>query len=94
MQITGLLKRYTLPSLLDKLSVIECFEQPGRVLKVGEMPDEQRRLYHELGGRPPGSLRIGGNIGSMAKIFVIVISCIYHFNELFQLQPFILFQIF
>ena len=37
MQITGLLKRYTLPSLLDKLSVIERFEQPGRVLKVGEM---------------------------------------------------------
>ena len=56
MQITDLLKKYTLPSLLDKLSVIECFEQPGRVLKVGEMLDEQKRLYHELGVRPPGSL--------------------------------------
>ena len=56
MQITDLLKKYTLPSLLDKLSVIECFQQPGRVLKVGEMLDEQKRLYHELGVRPPGSL--------------------------------------
>ena len=56
MQTTDLLKKYTLPSLLDKLSVIECFQQPGRVLKVGEMLDEQKRLYHELGVRPPGSL--------------------------------------
>ena len=56
MQITDLLKKYTLPSLLDKISVIECFEQLGRVLKVGEMLDEQKRLYHELGVRPPGSL--------------------------------------
>ena len=56
MQITVPLKKYTLPSLLDKLRVIECFEQSGRVLKVGEMLDEQKRLYHEAGVRPPGSL--------------------------------------
>ena len=55
--------KYTLPSLLDKLGVIERFEQPGWVLKVGEILDEQKRLYHELGVRPPGSLWIGGNIG-------------------------------
>ena len=29
MQITVPLKKYTLPSLLDKLRVIECFEQSG-----------------------------------------------------------------
>ena len=49
MQVTDLLKKYTLPSLLDKLDVIECFEQPGRSLRVGEILDEQKRLYHELG---------------------------------------------
>jgi hypothetical protein len=53
---TDLLKKYTLPSLLDKLDVIECFKQPGRTLRVGEMLDEQKRLYHELGVKPPGSL--------------------------------------
>jgi len=36
--------------------VIECFERPGRVLKAGEMLDEEKWLYHELGVRPPGSL--------------------------------------
>ena len=56
-------KKYTSPSLLDKLRVIECFEQPGRVLKVGEMLDGQRRLYHETGVRPLGSSWIGWNIG-------------------------------
>jgi transposase len=56
MQITCLLKKYTLSALLDKLDVIECFKQPGRTLRVGEMLDEQKRLYHELGISPPGSL--------------------------------------
>lgn len=56
MQVTDLLKKYTLPSLLDKLDVIECFHQPGRTLQVGEILDEQKRLYHELGVRPPSSL--------------------------------------
>jgi hypothetical protein len=56
MQVTDLLKKYTLPSLLDKLDVIECFSQPGRTLQVGEILDEQKRLYHELGVRSPGSL--------------------------------------
>jgi len=56
MQVTDLLKKYTLPSLIDKLDVIECFQQPGRTLKVGEILDEQKRLYHELGVSPPSSL--------------------------------------
>lgn len=56
MQVTDLLKKYTLPSLLDKLDVIECFQQPGRTLQVGEILDEQKRLYHELGVSPPSSL--------------------------------------
>ncbi|NLV28218.1 MAG: IS1634 family transposase [Methanomicrobiales archaeon] len=56
MQVTDLLKRYTLPGLLDKLDVIECFKQPGRTLRIGEMLDEQKRLYHKLEVRPPGSL--------------------------------------
>jgi transposase len=56
MQVTDFLKKYTLPGMLDKLDFIECFEQPGRTLRVGEILDEQKRLYHELGVSPPSSL--------------------------------------
>ena len=56
MQENGLLKNYTLPSLLDKLDVIECFEQPGKSLRVGEILDKQEQLYYDLGVVPPTSL--------------------------------------
>jgi len=56
MQDNGLLKNYTLPSLLDKLDVIECFEQPGKALRVGEILDKQKQLYYDLGVEPPISL--------------------------------------
>ena len=56
MQVKGLLKDYTLPSLLDKLDVIECFEKPGKSLRVGEMLEKQKQLYHDLGVNPPTSL--------------------------------------
>ena len=56
MQVKGLLKDYTLPSILDKLDVIECFEHPGKSLRVGEMIEKQKQLYHDLGVNPPSSL--------------------------------------
>jgi transposase len=56
MQVKGLLKDYTLPGLLDKLDVIECFEQPGKSLRVGEILEKQKQLYHDLGVNPPTSL--------------------------------------
>ena len=56
MQENGLLKNYTLPSLLDKLDVIECFEQPGKALRVGEILDKEEQLYYDLGVVPPASL--------------------------------------
>jgi hypothetical protein len=56
MQVKGHLKEYTLPGLLDKLDVIECFEQPGKSLRVGEMLEKQKQLYHDLGVNPPTSL--------------------------------------
>jgi transposase len=56
MQVKGLFKNYTLPGLLDKLDVIECFEYPGKALRVGEILDAQVQLYHDLGVDPPTSL--------------------------------------
>ncbi len=56
MQAKGLFKNYALPGLLDKLDVIECFEQQGKALRVGEMLDAQTELYYDLGVDPPVSL--------------------------------------
>lgn len=56
MQVTGLLKDYSLPTLLDKLDVIECFKLPGKSLRVGEILDKQKQLYFNLGVIPPTSL--------------------------------------
>lgn len=41
------------------------FEQPGKVLRVGEMVEKQEQLFYDLGVAPPSSLCVGGNIGSI-----------------------------
>jgi transposase len=56
MQVNNLFKDYTVGSLLDKLDVIECFEQPGKKLRVGEILEKQKELYQQMGVNPPGSL--------------------------------------
>jgi hypothetical protein len=39
--------------LIDRLDVIECFEYPDQVLKVGEMTEKQKQLYKALDITPP-----------------------------------------
>lgn len=56
MQKNNLFKSYTLQSALDQLDIIECFEQPGRKLRVGELLEKQKALYVDLGANPPSSL--------------------------------------
>ena len=56
MQETDLFKSYTLQSALDKLDVIECFEEPGQKLRVGELLEKQKDIYIGLGVAPPSSL--------------------------------------
>ena len=56
MQETGLFKNYTLPTALDKLDVIECFESPGQKPRVGEILEKQKEIYTSLGVAPPSSL--------------------------------------
>jgi transposase len=56
MQDTGLFKKYTMQSALDKLDVIECFEAPGQQLRVGELLEKQKEIYTSLGIDPPSSL--------------------------------------
>ena len=56
MQGTDLFKYYTMQGALDKLDVIECFEEPGRKLRVGELLEKQKEIYTSLGVALPSSL--------------------------------------
>lgn len=56
MQDTDLFKKYTLQVALDKLDVIECFEEPGQELRIGEILEKQKEIYESLGVAPPSSL--------------------------------------
>ncbi len=56
MQINDLFKDHTLESLLDKLDIIECFEQPDKSLRVGEISEIQKELYHYMGVTLPDSM--------------------------------------
>ena len=53
MQDNNLFKDYTMQQVLDKLDVIECFENPGDKLRVGEVLSRQHQLYLDLGVNPP-----------------------------------------
>ena len=53
MQKAGLFQKYTLQTLLDKLDIIECFENPGYDLRVSEVVTKQKQLYEALGVNPP-----------------------------------------
>ena len=53
MQEAGLFRNYTLQTLLDKIDVIECFENPGYALRIGEVLTKQKQIYEALGIVPP-----------------------------------------
>ena len=36
-----------------KFTVIECFEQEGKKMSIGEVTEKQRRLYEAFGIIPP-----------------------------------------
>jgi hypothetical protein len=57
MQEEELFKKYTLHELLDEFDLIECFEDPGRRLQVGEISKRQENLYSQMGIMPPASLQ-------------------------------------
>ncbi len=56
MKENDLYKQYSMHQLLDKLDVIECFEEPGHSLRIGELLLEQIKLYTHMGLDAPSSL--------------------------------------
>ncbi|MDB4868159.1 MAG: transposase, family [Cohnella sp.] len=57
MQDQDLFKTYTMQRLLDDLDIIECFEQPGAQIRIGEVTKRQAALYEKIGISPPTSLQ-------------------------------------
>lgn len=55
MKQANLYKSYTLHQMLDKLDVIECFEDAGHSLRIGELLDKQKKIYEALGVKMPTS---------------------------------------
>ena len=53
MQDNGLFKKYTMQQVLDKLDIIECFENPGRARRYGEVTSKQRELFSNFGIEGP-----------------------------------------
>jgi len=56
MQEKNLFKKYTMLELLDELDIIECFENHGRDLRMGEVTKRQIALYEAMEIEPPTSL--------------------------------------
>lgn len=55
MKESGLYNNYTMQSLLDKLDVLECFENANHSLRIGEMLVKQAEIYEALGVEVPTS---------------------------------------
>ncbi len=55
MKETDLYKSYTMQQLLDKLDVLECYEDENRALRIGEMLNKQAEIYETLGIELPTS---------------------------------------
>jgi transposase len=53
MQIKGMFKQYTLQGMLDKLDVIECFEESGHKLRIGEILEKQKSIFLDIGVEVP-----------------------------------------
>ena len=56
MQENSMFKNYTIQDVLDELDIIECYEQSGQKLRVGEVTRKQSTLYERLGVKPPTTL--------------------------------------
>ncbi len=55
MKEAGLYNSYTMQTLLDKLDVLECFEDAKHSLRIGELLNKQAEIYEALGIAVPTS---------------------------------------
>lgn len=55
MKEAKLYDNYSMSQLLDKLDVLECFEDENRKLRIGELLNKQAEIYEALGVALPTS---------------------------------------
>ena len=55
MKEANLYKTYSMQQLLDRLDVLECFEDEGHKLRIGELTNKQADIYEALGVALPTS---------------------------------------
>ncbi|WP_155830077.1 hypothetical protein [Butyrivibrio sp. AC2005] len=55
MKETDLYKTYTMQQLLDKLDVLECYEDEKHAPRIGELLEKQADIYRTLGVALPTS---------------------------------------
>ena len=55
MKEAELYDNYSMSQLLDKLDVLECFEDENRKLRIGELLNKQAEIYEALGVALPTS---------------------------------------
>ncbi|MCR4749848.1 MAG: hypothetical protein K5877_08680 [Lachnospiraceae bacterium] len=55
MKETNLYKTYSMQQLLDRLDVLECFEDENWKLRIGELLNKQAEIYETLGVALPTS---------------------------------------
>lgn len=53
MSDNDLFKQYTTQGLLDEVDLIECFNEPGKALFVGEVLQKQRQIYKDMNVQAP-----------------------------------------
>ena len=55
MKEANLYRTYSMQQLLDRLDVLECFEDKGHKLRIGELMTKQADIYEALGATLPTS---------------------------------------
>lgn len=53
MQDKNLFKNHTMQEILDEIDLIECFENKGRKIRIGEVTKKQVDIFNDLGIEPP-----------------------------------------
>lgn len=55
MKEANLYRTYSMQQLLNRLDVLECFEDKGHKLRIGELMTKQADIYEALGATLPTS---------------------------------------
>ena len=50
------MNKFTIQGLLDEVDLIECFNEPGKSLTVGEILQKQRQIFKDMDVLAPDAI--------------------------------------